>query len=699
LIFLNSRSQSLLVLLLAAECPISTKELAYKLGITPRMVRYSLEKVEQWLALQNVSVIKRPGSGIVIDAPPQIQKNLLNQIHQAETVSVAFSKNERLRLLLLILLTRTEVITAKELQQRLDVSRTTVLKDLDRAGQWLSNFDLDLIRCQNVGCQIEGDESQIRRAFIYTLLESVEEAQLLDILYNRINTSKLMPVEHFGFIRKLVGFLVDLDLSYYNRLITDLCDDFGLKLLDRSHAALVLDIAFQVNRIKKGKTVRSEFKGVLDQSNPKHKKLTTALAVKIKSIKGLALSDPELGYLVGSLENASERRHAMVFEEDWILDSNERQKLLEEIPLEVLNSVDEFISAISLYLHPALQVDMELIRSLSNHINHIREQKYLREQTPNPLYESVIKQYNYVSQLVSKHAHFFNSLLQQDLMEEEIGYITMYVAASMERLFIPSSKKKVLIVGDIPRATTSLLTSRLRFEFQNLEIAGIQSYMDYHKDPFKYEHELVITTTTINANSAPTVLVNPLLPPEDVSRLAKHMRPDRDLAYPTSEVVTSIYPAKQVRFKNLLDSKTIQCKVEANSWEEVIDVATQQLYRMHKIENRYIISIKEIIRKSGPYMVIWPGVVLLHALPEDGVRELCMSLTTLRKPVYFGHETHDPVEIAIVLGTIDKTSHLPALFDLNELIQNVNARENLTSTFHKSRILKVIANFNYSHNH
>jgi mannitol/fructose-specific phosphotransferase system IIA component (Ntr-type) len=221
--------------------------------------------------------------------------------------------------------------------------------------------------------------------------------------------------------------------------------------------------------------------------------------------------------------------------------------------------------------------------------------------------------------------------------------------------------------------------------------------MDYHKEPFKYEHELVIATTQISASSAPVVLVNPLLPPEDVAQLEKFMRPSRDLAYPSSEIPPSRYQSKKVRFKNLLDSKTIQCKVEANSWEEVVDIATQQLYRMHKIEHRYVISIKEIIRKSGPYMVIWPGVVLLHALPEDGVRELCMSLTTLRRPVYFGHESHDPVEIAIVLGTIDKTSHLPALFDLNELIQNPNAKENLTSTFHKSRILNVVSNFNYSH--
>lgn len=690
---LNSRNQSLLILLLLAKTPISTQELARELGISPRMVRYSLEMVAVWLAGEGIDLLKKPGAGVLLEADQPARQALLHRIRKEEAARISFTKNERLQILLLTLVTRSEPITAKQLQQRLYVSRTTVLKDLDRVEQWLSNFDLLLHRRQNVGFMVLGEEANVRRAFVYSLLENIEEAQLLDILYQR----RISSANWFGFLRVVIEFLVGLDLSFYSRLVTDLCDEFELKLLDRSHAALVLEVAFQIDRIKRGKLIEQPHPNEAAPSDHKHAAMTSALAKKVAANQGLVLPEAERAYLLSSLENASERRHAMVIEEKWMLDAHERQKLLEEIPLEVLNTVEAFISNISLYLHPALQVDIELTRSLANHMHHLMQQKHPREQIPNPLYRSIIKQYQHVSQLVTKHAHILNALLKQDMLEEEIGYIAMYVAAAMERLFIPSSKKKALIVGDIPRATISLLISRLRFEFANIEIAGILSYMEYQKQPFQIEHELVIATHPLQAESAPVVLVNPLLPPADVARLEKFMRPTRELAYPRSEVSRTSQLAKTLRIKDLLDDKTVLCKVEANSWEQVVDVATRPLYQMHRIEHRYIISIKEIIRKSGPYMVIWPRVVLLHALPEEGVRELCMSLVTLRTPVYFGHEHHDPVEIAIVLGAIDKTSHLPALFDLNELIQNSNAKENLTSTYHKSRILQIVSSFKYTH--
>jgi mannitol operon transcriptional antiterminator len=698
LIALDSRSQSLLLLLLTAESkPASTQELAHRLGVTPRMVRYSLDNVEHWLSMQKVALLRRPGIGVLIDATPQIQRALLQKVELLEKAGIAYAKNERLQILLVTLLTQTEPITAKELQQQLSVSRTTVLKDLEKADQWLSNFDLVLARRQNVGCEMHGGESQIRRAFVYAILEGIEDAPLLELLFSPTSLSTGALAKRSGFIRTLIKLLANLNLSFYNQLVSKLCDEFELKLLDQSHAALVLDIAFQVCRVQKGRPVEETFAEALNRTDLKHTAMVNALAAKVKVSQGLTLADRELGYLTTRLEGARERGQSIVSEPKQAFGALEKNRLMEEIPADVLATVEAFVSAISLYLHPALQMDTELIRSLANHIEHIRRHEFPREQTPNPFYKSVIKQYGYVSQLVAKHAYLFNPLLQEELIESEIGYITMYVAASMEMLFIPSNRKRAIIVGDIPRATMSLLTSRLRFEFQNLDITGLLSYLDYHDDPFKYEHDLVISTHPINGASAPVVLVNPLLPPEDVARLAKYMRSDRDLAYPNSDVSAPKYAARDYRLKNLIDAKTVQCKVEAESWEEVVDVATQPLRRTHKIERRYVISIKEMIRNSGPYMVIWPGVALLHALPEDGVRELCMSLTTLRKPVHFGHEAHDPVEIAIVLGAIDKTSHLPALFDLNELVQSANARENLVNAYQKSRLMAVVNGFAYSH--
>jgi PTS system ascorbate-specific IIA component len=71
--------------------------------------------------------------------------------------------------------------------------------------------------------------------------------------------------------------------------------------------------------------------------------------------------------------------------------------------------------------------------------------------------------------------------------------------------------------------------------------------------------------------------------------------------------------------------------------------------------------MKQALAEIGPYVVVAPGIALLHARPEDGVLEPCISLITLDTPVDFGHSENDPVDIVIAFGATNKITHIPAL--------------------------------------
>jgi PTS system ascorbate-specific IIA component len=105
--------------------------------------------------------------------------------------------------------------------------------------------------------------------------------------------------------------------------------------------------------------------------------------------------------------------------------------------------------------------------------------------------------------------------------------------------------------------------------------------------------------------------------------------------------------------------------------------------------------MEEIILKYGPYMVIWPGAVLLHA-PTEGVRRLGMEIMTLRRPVCFEHAENDPVQLAVVLAASDNHSHFTALQELNQLMQNSEARSAIGTTLHKSVVLHWISQYSNS---
>ena len=94
-------------------------------------------------------------------------------------------------------------------------------------------------------------------------------------------------------------------------------------------------------------------------------------------------------------------------------------------------------------------------------------------------------------------------------------------------------------------------------------------------------------------------------------------------------------------------------------------------------------------------MVIWPGAALLHA-PPPGVRRLCMELINLREPIHFGHPDNDPVQIAVVLGAVDGRSHITALQELNQLMQDDKARSAIRDTLHKSVVLHWVSHYSNS---
>ena len=120
----------------------------------------------------------------------------------------------------------------------------------------------------------------------------------------------------------------------------------------------------------------------------------------------------------------------------------------------------------------------------------------------------------------------------------------------------------------------------------------------------------------------------------------------------------------------LLTPQTVRLRVSAADRMDVVQQAGAMLIASGGVDERYVEAMKRVLASLGPYMVIVPGVALLHARPEDGARRLCMSLLTLEPPVPFGNPDNDPVTIAFALAAADNDSHIEALAELAALLAN-----------------------------
>ncbi len=117
-----------------------------------------------------------------------------------------------------------------------------------------------------------------------------------------------------------------------------------------------------------------------------------------------------------------------------------------------------------------------------------------------------------------------------------------------------------------------------------------------------------------------------------------------------------------------------QAKVEVTGWREAIRASCQPLVGSGAIEERYAERCIEIVEEQGPYIVVAPGIALAHARPENGVKRLCLSVTTLNEPVEFGHPENDPVDLVFAFGSPDSEQHIGLLQTLAERLQEGLAR-------------------------
>ena len=142
--------------------------------------------------------------------------------------------------------------------------------------------------------------------------------------------------------------------------------------------------------------------------------------------------------------------------------------------------------------------------------------------------------------------------------------------------------------------------------------------------------------------------------------------------------------------KDLTSEKLIKLQIEAANWEDAVRKAAKPLKDEGKIRESYIDAIIDSVNTAGPYIVITPHVALPHARPESGAVESAIGIATLKEPVAFGNADNDPVKYLFCLSAKDSSSHLEALADLAELLENKEFFELLDQTTDPKEVLKYL---------
>lgn len=115
---------------------IKDKYLIEKLNLTKRKLDYSIEKINDWLELNNIQPIAKKNGKYYFEK--EVLKIL--QVTDEENIMLFHTSRERIELVLLVLLTSKEKILLSKIAEELNVTKNTVLNDIKIAREDLKSL-------------------------------------------------------------------------------------------------------------------------------------------------------------------------------------------------------------------------------------------------------------------------------------------------------------------------------------------------------------------------------------------------------------------------------------------------------------------------------------------------------------------------------------------------------------------------------
>ncbi|MBV9790489.1 MAG: hypothetical protein JOZ51_20015, partial [Chloroflexi bacterium] len=255
MVALTTIQRDMLRALLTADAPLGLTELGQQVGMTARQVQYSLRALESWLHQRGAQLAKTPGIGVRVVGSSEQKQTLLNALTSERSFQLVLTAGQRQQILALQLLTTREPSILYQLQQLVDVSRTTLLKDLDVVEHWFGSFELFLERRPNYGCWLIDDELAQRQALAALLwgdtpfsdrLFAVSHTQGLIFFPSR--DAALLPA-----IKRIADHVQRWDVGAAMQYVAAAEAEAGARFTDETVLQMALAFAIQRERVVAGR--------------------------------------------------------------------------------------------------------------------------------------------------------------------------------------------------------------------------------------------------------------------------------------------------------------------------------------------------------------------------------------------------------------------------------------------------------------
>lgn len=592
----------------------SVKQISTKLEIKERLVRYHLNKINQFLKennIQQLEVIKR--KGILLAEKENVRKAMRLFEQRIDLEQYQYSIQECSSFIILRLLTNEEPISSNDFEKKLNISNPTFRKYLSEVKKTLKKYTLELIHLTRKGYILSGKQADFEHGFYKELLSVMDTTEIMIFLKNGETYTKKGELFLFNtldiaiteaivsqleaqekeenqaftdqeflqlfiqvFFRKKASYLKAQRKSKEETLIAGIPGDFTNQLIKNVEAAMPIELGGNHSSFAKilGAHIRNlnlRIKRQETANNPIYEDFMEEHTEFVSFLKGI-------------IEETIQNHHIQI--------SNQELSLIAIYFVSEIKRVQKAI-----HKEPSILIICSEGRLISNVIaNKIKELFYSGKITVSP-----------VRTINQKRLNSYDVVLSTIPLPDQLNENVLYI----DSRFTKEDVKKI----------SEYLPWRMNQEDDALKYFG--EIMEVISENCKVENWSQLEFELIN------VLVK-----------------------------KRIFQEKKGAMVNFTkESITIVPKV--SHWEEAIDFATAHLISEGVIEERYREKIKENTRAFGPYMLIAPGVFFAHAGSEDGCKKDGISLVKFEKGVKILPNQEVPVDLIMTLAFKDsKTNYV-----------------------------------------
>ena len=510
---LNNRQATILIFLLKTKTEIPLRQLSKNIGFPVRIIRFNLPYIESWLQAQNIQYNLHQNSTIQLEISGKDSQALLDRISATTTINY-LSAEDRFNILLFDMLSKPQFHSGSAWQEELNISRSTLTRDLNKLEDWLAGHNLFLKRSPRLGTCVMGSLINMRHALIALLYEMKLESELLNYFIWQIHTSgKDLDTLKAGSLRILTKIHDWSGIRGWQN-ISQIQEKLAIKFTEESQLYLTLYWAIMIEHILLGRSMALAEERLAKLKGLPEYRAIAEITSDLSSKCSYTIPDTEIAQLTLEVITSIHGEIPAIHLAERGTDAH----------LDVKNIVSSLVSRISKRINIPL-THPEVMQKLEGHI----ARSLLRSEFDLPTHGAMGDEV----QLAYPDIWKASQQSIQEVIEEfgvpismnECGYITMYIALAVQLSKQEEDQSpRLIIVCPSGGVTVWMLLSRIKAElpeFKVLDVVSIKELSKVNRD----KAAAIVSTVKIKDHSLPVIKVSPLLTDEDISNLKALLKP------------------------------------------------------------------------------------------------------------------------------------------------------------------------------